>query len=29
MIEIRYHDPDDFGRVFELITRRRVSEVVE
>lgn len=28
-IQIRYHDADDFGRVFELITRRAVAEVVE
>ncbi len=28
-IEIRYHDADDFGRIFELITRRAISEVVE
>jgi ParB family chromosome partitioning protein len=28
-IEIHYHDPDDFGRIFELITRRTVSDVVE
>ena len=28
-IEIHYHDPDDFGRIFELITRRAVSDVVE
>ncbi len=28
-IEIQYHGVDDFGRVFELITGRDVSEVVE
>lgn len=28
-IEIAYHDADDFGRVFELITGRALSEVVE
>jgi len=28
-IEVRYHGPEDFGRLFELITGRSVSEVVE
>lgn len=28
-IEISYHDADDFGRIFELITGRPVSDVVE
>ena len=28
-IEVAYHDADDFGRVFELITGRPLSEVVE
>ena len=28
-IEIRFHGPDDFERVFELVTGRPVSEVVE
>ena len=28
-IEIRYHDADDFGRIFELITGRDASTVVE
>ena len=28
-IEIRYHDAEDFERVFELITGRTVGEVVE
>jgi len=28
-VEIHYHDPDDFGRIFELITRRTVSDIVE
>lgn len=28
-IEITYHGPDDFERVFELVTGRTVSEVVE
>ncbi len=28
-IQMTYHGPDDFGRLFELITRRLVSEVVE
>jgi ParB family chromosome partitioning protein len=28
-IEIQYHDSEDFGRLFELVTRRTVAEVVE
>jgi ParB family chromosome partitioning protein len=28
-IEVRYHGPEDFGRLFELITGRTVSEIVE
>jgi hypothetical protein len=28
-IEIAYHGPEDFERVFEIITGRRVGEVVE
>ncbi|HIC54744.1 MAG TPA: hypothetical protein EYO97_13000 [Gemmatimonadetes bacterium] len=28
-IEIQYHGAEDFERVFALITRREVSEVVE
>lgn len=28
-VEIRYHSPDDFERLFELLTGRPVSEVVE
>jgi ParB family chromosome partitioning protein len=28
-IEVQYHGPDDFDRLFELITGRSVSEVVE
>lgn len=28
-IQIDYHDPDDFGRLFELVTGRPISEVVE
>jgi len=28
-IEVSYHGPEDFGRLFELITGRPVSEVVE
>jgi ParB family chromosome partitioning protein len=28
-IEVEYHDADDFGRIFEAITGRPVSEVVE
>ena len=29
VIEIQYHSAEDFGRLFELITRRPVSEIVE
>ncbi len=28
-LEIRYHDAEDFERVFEVITGRPVSEVIE
>jgi len=28
-IQVHYHDADDFGRLFELVTRRPISEVVE
>ena len=28
-IRIQYHNPDDFERIFELVTSRNVSEVIE
>ena len=28
-IEVHYHDPEDFERIFELLTGRSASEVVE